>query len=211
MMRVSAGEAGFRLVFCGVVVGVAGLILFGAIHALAIVPIWSRLPGGLPFAVASGLAVSWAYHEYRRSASTPRGVGTGLRFGALVWLAGLPATALANGMRLKTPQRPLPGWVDLASLGLTALGGAALLWGLTRTRRGALAGAIALGVLLAAGGGPVPIANGGRAIGLWGGFLVVEAVGGAILALLYARLVGPALPSAGPAVNAAGRGPGTGA
>ena len=204
MRRGSAGEVRLRLVFCGVVLGVAGLLLFGTIHAIAIVPIWSRLLGGLPFAVAVGLAVSWAYHEYRRSASPPPGVGTGLRFGALVWLVGLPATALANGMRLKAPQAPLPGWVDVACLGLAALGGAALLWGLTRTRRGALAGAIALGVLLAAGGGPVPVANGGRAIGLWGGFLVVEAVGGAILALLYARLVAPVSPIAGPAVNAAG-------
>jgi len=89
-----------------------------------------------------------------------------------------------------------------------ALGGAALLWGLARTRRGALAGAIALGVLLAAGGGPVPVVNGGRAIGLWGGFFVLEAVGGAILALLYARLVAPVLPIVGPVVNAAGSGQG---
>ena len=202
------GEMRFRVVLCGAVLGLAGLLLFGTIHAIAIVPIWSRLPGGLPFAVAAGLAVSWAYHEYRRAASPRPGVGTGLRFGALVWLVGLPATAMANGMRLQTPERPLPGWVDGAALGLAALGGAALLWGLTRTRRGALAGAIALGVLLAAGGGPVPVANGGRAIGLWGGFLVIEAVGGAILALLYARLVAPVLPTAGPAAHAAGGEPG---
>ena len=207
-MRGSAGEARFRLLFCGVVLGVGGLLLFGTIHAIAIVPIWSRLLGGLPFAIAAGLALGWAYHECWRSASPAPGVGTGLRFGALVWLVGLPATALANGMRLLTPQWPLPWWVDVASLGLAALGGAALLWGLARTRRGALAGAIALGVLLAAGGGPVPVVNGGRAIGLWGGFFVLEAVGGAILALLYARLVAPVLPIVGPVVNAAGSGQG---
>ena len=207
-MRGSAGGAGPRVILCGVVLGGAGLLLFGSIHALAIVPIWSRLPGGLPFAVAAGLVASWAYHEYWRSGAPPPGVGTGLRFGALVWLVGLPATALANVMRLERPSRPLPGWVDVASFGLAALGGAALLWGLTRTRRGALAGATALGVLLAAGGGPVPVANGGRAIGLWAGFLVVEAVGGAVLALLYGRLVAPVLPIAGPRVNAAGSQPG---
>jgi hypothetical protein len=194
MKRGSTGDVVVRLLFCGSLLGVAGLLLFGTIHALAIVPIWSRLVAGLPFAAVAGLAVSWAYHEYWRSASPAPSAATGLRFGALAWLAALPATALANTIRFMTPHRPLPGWVDAASLGLAALGGAVLLRGLTRTRRGALAGAVALAVLLTAGGGPVPVANGRRATGLWAGFLVVEAVGGAILALMYARVVAPRLP-----------------
>jgi hypothetical protein len=188
-----------RLLFCGGLLGVAGLLLFGTIHALAIVPIWSRLAAGLPFTVVAGLAVTWAYHAYWGSSSPAPTAAARLRFGAFAWLVGLPATALANTMRLMTPHHPLPGWVDPASLGLAAAGGAALLWGLTRTRRGAVAGAVALAVLLAAGGGPVPVANGGRAIGLWAGFLVVEAVGGVVLALVYARIVAPVLPVHRPA------------
>ena len=207
MRRGSTADVVVRLLLCGGLLGVASLLLFGTIHALAIVPIWSRLVAGLPFTVVAGLAVSWAYHEYWCSTSPAPTAAAGLRFGALAWLVGLPATALANTVRLLRPQRPLSGWVDAASLGLVAIGGALLLWGLTRTRRGALAGAVALAVLLAAGGGPVPVANGGRAIGLWAGFLVVEAVGGAVLALVYARVVAPVLPvqRLGPEPPASGR------
>lgn len=204
MVRGSAGEVRFRLVVCGIALGGAGVLLFGTIHAIVIVPIWSRLLRGLPFAFVVGLAVTWAYHEYRKSTSLPLGVGAGLRFGTLMWLVGLPAAALGTGMRLTQAEGPIPWWVDVATVGLAALGGAALLWGLTRSRRGALAGAIALGVLLAYNGGPMPIADRGRAFGLPAGFLVIEAVGGAILALLYARFVAPLLPIAGPAVDAAG-------
>lgn len=203
-MRGTAGRVRFRLVVCGLLLGVAGALLFGAIHAIVIVPIWRRLLRGLPFAVAVGLAVSWAYHEYRRSSSAPAGVGAGLRFGALVWLVGLPATALGTGMRLQPLRGPVPWWIDLATVGLAAMGGAALLWGRTRTRRGALAGAIAVGVLFAYNGGPMPIADRARAFGLPAGFFVIEAVGGAVLALLYARLVAPLLPIAGRPVHAAG-------
>jgi hypothetical protein len=171
--------------------------LFGTIHSIVIVPIWSRLIRGLPFALVLGLAVTWAYHEYRKSASPPPAVGAGLRFGALIWLAGLPATALGFGMRLTQDHGPVPWWVDGATIGLAALGGGALLWGLTRTRRGTIAGAIALGVLSAPNGGPMPIEDLSRGFGLPAGFLVVEAVGGAVLALLYARLVAPAMREGG--------------
>jgi hypothetical protein len=201
MTHGSAGDVTARLLLCGGLVGVAGLLSFGTIHALAIVPIWGRLAAGFPFALAAGLAAGWAYHEYRRSASPAPTMAAGVRFGALTWLVGLPATALANAVRLLTPHRPLSGWVDGASLGLAACGGALLLWRLTHTRRGALAGAVALPVLLTAGGGPVPVANGGRAIGLWAGFLVVYAVGGAVLAVVYARVVAPALPVPPPAAD----------
>lgn len=206
MKRGSTGDVLLRLLLCGGLLGVATLLLFGTIHALAIVPIWSRLVAGLPFTVVAGFAVSWAYHEYWRSASPAPTAAAGLRFGALAWLAGLPATALANTVRLLTHHRPLAGWVDAASLGLAAVGGAVLLWGLTRTRRGALAGAFALAVLLVAGGGPVPVANGGRAIGLWAGFLVVEAVGGVVLAWGYARVVAPVLAVQRPAPAPPARG-----
>jgi hypothetical protein len=200
----SGSEVRFRLVVCGLLLGAAGMLLFGTVHAIVIVPIWSRLVRGLPFAVIVGLLVTWAYHEYRQSRSSPQGVGAGLRFGALLWLAGLPAMALGFGMRLKSTPGPVHWWVDLATVGLAALGGAALLWSLMRTRRGALAGGIALGVLIAYNGGPMPIDDRSRAFGLPAGYLVIEAIGGALLALLYARLVAPLLPVAGPAVHAAG-------
>lgn len=190
-MRGSTGAMKFRLVICGLLLGMAGVLLFGTIHGIVIVPIWERVFRGLPFAIAVGLGVTWAYHEYRQSASHRSGLGAGLRFGALLWLAGLPAAALGNGMRLRPGQEPVHWWVDVGTVVLAAVGGAALLWVLTRKRRGAVAGAIALGVLFAYNGGPMPIEDSARAFGLVAGFFVIEAVGGAVLAFLYARLVSP--------------------
>src|ERR1043165_4872579 len=116
----SARSVTARVLLSGLVLGPAGLLLFGAVHAVAIVPIWSRLAGGLPFATTAGVAVSWAFYEHWRTSRRPLGVGAGLRFGALAWLAALPATALANAMRLSTAARPLPAWVDAVALGLAA-------------------------------------------------------------------------------------------
>jgi hypothetical protein len=195
----SGSDVRFRLIVCGLLLGAAGMLLFGTVHAIVIVPIWSRLVRGGPFAVIVGILVTWAYHEYRTVRSSPQGVGAGVRFGALLWLAGLPAMVLGFGMRLKSTPGPVHWWVDVATVGLAALGGSALLWSLTRTRRGALAGGFALGVLIAYNGGPMPIDDRSRAFGLPAGYLVIEAIGGALLALLYARFVAPLLPTAGPA------------
>jgi hypothetical protein len=200
----SGSDVRFRLIVCGVLLGAAGMLLFGTVHAIVIVPIWSRLVRGGPFAVIVGLLVTWAYHEYRTVRSSSRGVGAGARFGALLWLASLPAMVLGFGMRLTSTPGPVHWWVDMATAGLAALGGAALLWRLTRARRGALAGGLALGVLIAYNGGPMPIADRSRAFGLPLGYLVIEVIGGALLAWLYARFVAPLRPTAGPA-DPAGR------
>lgn len=200
----SGRDVRFRLVVCGLLLGAAGMLLFGAVHAIVIVPIWGRLLRGGPFAVIVGILVTWAYHEHRKVRSSPQGVGSGVRFGVLMWLAGLPAMVLGFGMRLKATPGPVHWGVDAATVGLAALGGAALLWGVTRTRRGALAGGFALGILMAYNGGPMPIEDRSRAFGLPAGYLVIEAIGGALLALLYTRLVVPWLPAAGPA-DPAGR------
>ena len=195
-MRVAGGVRS-RLLICGLVLGGAGMLLFGTVHAIVIVPIWSRLLRGLPFVIVVGCLVTWAYHEYRRSAMPSPSWETGLRFGSLMWLAGLPAMALGFGARLKSSPGPVAWWVDVATAALAALGGGALLWSFTRTRRGALAGAIALGLLLAYNGGPMPIEHRARAFGLPAGYLVVETVGGVVLALVYARLVTPPLLKSG--------------
>ncbi len=194
----SGSDVRLRLAVCGLLLGAAGTLLFGTVHAIVIVPIWGRLVRGGLFAVIVGILVTWAFHEFRKARPSPQGVGAGVRFGALLWLAGLPAMVLGVGTRLKSTPGPVHWWVDVATVGLAALGGAALLWSLTRSRRGALAGGFALGVLIAYNGGPMPIVDRSRAFGLPVGFLVIEVIGGALLALLYARFVAPLLPTAGP-------------
>src|SRR2546426_1044099 len=44
----------------GLGVALVGLTAFGLAHALIIVPIWTRLLGGVPFAVGAGLALALA-------------------------------------------------------------------------------------------------------------------------------------------------------
>jgi hypothetical protein len=75
--------------------------------------------------------------------------------------------------------------VDPVSLLVAAATGAALFGPLGRTRRAALAGALACGALLAMAGGVVPIVNGRRAAALWAGLLAVEACAGVLLAIGY--------------------------
>jgi hypothetical protein len=43
--------------------GIGGLLLFLALHALWIVPIWFVAPMGLAIAILAGLALGWAYAE----------------------------------------------------------------------------------------------------------------------------------------------------
>ncbi len=96
----STSSVTVRLTGLGILLGLAGVLLFGTVHAVAIVPIWRRLIGGVPFAIVAALAVTGAYHTLVRSGRWPLTLGAGLRFGVLCWLAGLPATVLVNAMRL---------------------------------------------------------------------------------------------------------------
>ena len=179
-----------RLVAIGCVLGVTALALFAGLHALIIRPIWSQLLGGLPFVIAVGLAVTWAYHEFVKAAPQRLCATGGLRFGALMWLSAWPATALANMERART-HASLPAWFDYVSFGLALAGGALALWAVTRSRRAAAAGAIGAVVLLAAAGGPLPVVRGGRVTELWLGLFILETAGGVVLAQLYLRWAAP--------------------
>lgn len=168
--------------------GLAGLLLFGAVHAVAIVPIWSRLPRGLLLATAIGLALAWAYHGYVTSGARPATLATGVGFGALCWVACLPAMTFGFGMRVMAI-REIPWWVDPATTCLAAVGGAILLWRRTHRRSGTVAGALATGLMFLLNGGPFPIADLARPIGLILGFGVIDMVGGLVLAFTYSQAV----------------------
>ena len=64
----------------GAVTGLLGVALFGAAHAATIVPIWTSLSGGIPFAVGAGLAIGWAVYELRGPARFNVGVIRALAF-----------------------------------------------------------------------------------------------------------------------------------
>ena len=179
----------------GCAVGAAAMALFAGLHALVVTPVWSELAGGVPFVIAIGIAVTWAYHEF--VLVVPKGICAtgGLRFGAMMWLSAWPATAFANVMRVQLGGS-LPIWVDVGSFVLALVGGALVIGSVTRSRRAALAGAIAAAVLLTAGAGPLPILRGGRVAELWFGLFVLETASGALLAQIYKRWILPIMPTA---------------
>ena len=176
-----------RLLATGATLGVVSLAIFAGLHSLVVKPIWTQLLGGLPFVLAIGVTVTWAYDEFLAAAAGTRGAG-GMRFGAMMWLASLPAVAFASVMRVQLGG-PLPVWSEIVA-GLLALGGGAgIMAAVTRSRRAAIAAGVASLALLAGGGGPLPILGGGRVAELWFGLFVLEVIGGAILAQLHRRWV----------------------
>src|SRR5205807_2288148 len=88
-------------VVSGAAVAVFAVLAFGTVHAWLIVPIWSRLLGGLPLAAAAGIALSWAYD----TVAARRTITEGAQFGAVMFATLLPSAALdavlrLNGLRL---------------------------------------------------------------------------------------------------------------
>lgn len=173
-----------RVVAIGCALGLTALALFAVLHAIIVKPVWSDLARGIPFVIAVGVVVAWAYHEFAVAVPDRVCAAGGLRFGALMWLSAWPATALANVMRVRTGAA-LPAWFDWVALALALVGGALALWLVTRSKRAALAGAFAAAILLAAGGGPLPVIRGGKVVQLWIGLFVLETLSGAVLAQLY--------------------------
>ena len=119
----------------GAGIGFLGVALFGLVHALAIVPIWTRLSGGIPFGVAAGIAMGWALFELRAAGRCDRGARAGLLFGILLWSTLLPMTALTVWLReagLHSSQHHWELPVELLLVALTAVSGA----GSSRTEGG---------------------------------------------------------------------------
>src|SRR2546426_230584 len=117
----------------GLGVALVGLTAFGLAHALIIVPIWTRLLGGVPFAVGAGLALAWAFDELARHRGS-QSIASGVQFGAVMFLTLIPATALEAAMRwfgLRTLD-----WAEvIPAVALALLSGAIAGWLLTRRGR----------------------------------------------------------------------------
>jgi len=78
----------------GMLAGAAGLLVFLLLHHVWIKPIWFILPLGLVIAVIGGLAVGWAYRELLPG--LPARPWTIFAWVALIGLTLLPAIVLAQ-------------------------------------------------------------------------------------------------------------------
>jgi hypothetical protein len=172
----------------GGIIGLVGVALFGVAHAVAIVPIWSRLPGGVPFGLAAGFAMGWAFFELLRSGGLNRRLLSGLAFGALLWVTLIPMTTAAVLLREAGFHTIEDTWEVVLELLLVVATGGAAGWMMTRKRRPALALAVAsLGIALAQAG-PVPVTNSLRAARLFAGLSVLYPVCGVALAVLVSAM-----------------------
>jgi hypothetical protein len=160
-----------RVVTEGTIVGTIGAVSFAIVHAMLIVPIWGRIPGGMVQAVPAGVALAWAF-ERVAPARNWRSSTHGAIFGALLFLTLVPGTVFANTLRLAGAH---PGdWPGtIGTLAIAAASGGFAGWILTRERRAPPAFAIATFVLTAAAGGPVAVVNSARAAWLFIGFLPI--------------------------------------
>jgi hypothetical protein len=173
----------------GVVAGIAGLLGFLLIHALWIVPIWFILPVGLLIAGGGGLAVGWAYAELRWR--LPPRPWTALAVVGLITVILLPAFVLAELQApafTVTPAGPVQAvatsiivarFVGELLATATLVGGLVGGW-LGRTRRAALATAVAGFVFALGPGHNIPFIGGtsgvGKELALMAAVIVVSAL-----------------------------------
>jgi hypothetical protein len=167
----------------GIAVSIVAVLAFGTVHAWLIVPIWSRLAGGLPVALLGGLALAWAFDRVAnvRGWQSP---AHGLIFGVYMFGTLMPATAVdaalrLNGMRLGDTT---PGMVG--GVALFALAGFVTGWLSSRERATALVWAAAALALMIVAGGPLPIVRSPRAAALSLGVAGIVAVAGAAIAAI---------------------------
>ena len=83
----------------GADVGASGLPGYAIAHALLILPIWTQLLRGLPFAPVTGVTFEWAYDAsgcVRGNESLMHGV----QFGGLMALTLVPAMLVNSAIRL---------------------------------------------------------------------------------------------------------------
>jgi hypothetical protein len=174
------------------VLAFGGTLLFGALHAVLIEPIWLRLFGGLPFALLAAGAMTWCHAELvARDLISVRAAG-GALFGAALWAALLPMTAFAAALRVFGLRSRLGGLESGAELIVAAATGCVVGFAASRSWRLALASAVCLAALVLAMAGPIAVTVGSTQRYLLIGFLPIYVTAGAALSLLRSREARPA-------------------
>lgn len=178
----------YAALLSGAMSGVAGLLVFLAIHHFWIRPIWFILPPGLVIAIVGGLAVGWAYAEIR--IGLPPRPWTALALAAVIFIILAPSIGLAQlrppPLDIKTGVIP-PGqtgrvvWAFVVELLLTAtiMGGMAG-WLLGHTGRASAATALAGFVFALGPGHNIPFlgstSGAGKGLVLLAAIVVVSAL-----------------------------------
>jgi hypothetical protein len=170
----------------GAVIGLVGVVLFGLIHAAIIVPIWTRLLGGVPFGLVAGVAMGWALYELRRpynSRARAKAITT-LTFGALLWVTLIPMTLLGVALRAAGVHGADDTWEVVGECLLAVGAGVAAGRFVGRRWRAGLAlGATSLAVTLTQAG-PIPVMNSVRAVRLFAALMVVYVLCGMALGVV---------------------------
>jgi hypothetical protein len=170
-----------RVVTGGTIVGVVGAVAFATVHAVAILPIWSRIPGGLIQAIPVGIALVWAFEHLVRTRGW-RTPAHGAVYGTVLFLTLVPGTAFSNALRLAgIAAGEWPG--TLGSLAVAAAAGWIAGWILTREVRASRALAVATAVFTIGASGPIPVVNGPRAAWLFAGFIPICVLAGIAAAI----------------------------
>jgi hypothetical protein len=164
-------------------IGALAVGLFGAAHALVIVPIWSRLGFGIPFAVIAGAALGWAHYELVRCGRLSLRSRDGMVFGSGAWLLFLPPTLIGVVARLTGWHARAEHLEVAAELVAAGLSGFGLGWWLGKGRT-ALSGLVVALAFTAAVGGPLPLTTGGRAFRIWFAFLLILSLAGLLHTIL---------------------------
>lgn len=160
---------------------------FGLAHAILIVPIWTRLLGGVPFAIGAGLALAWAF-DALCSARGSQSITSGVQFGAVMFLTQIPATALDTALRVSGLRRG--NWLEVtAALILAGVSGGTAGWAMMRHRDVSLAVAVAAVALMLVSAGPLPVAQSARALRISLAIAPICLVCGAALSVLRGVLV----------------------
>ena len=173
-------------VIAGALCGVMGALVFAALHAWIIVPIWTRMTSGIVSGAIAGGAAGWMMATSFPPQSAPSLVAAakkGMAFGAILWLLVAPVTGADMILRAAgiAPRYEL---VAVAVALLVAGGsGASFAWFRTRSRLAALAGGVATLALTIAMAGPVPVGRSTRAVGIFVAVLPAAIIGGGILAM----------------------------
>jgi hypothetical protein len=159
----------------GVLAGITGLLAFLIVHALWIMPIWFILPIGLLIAGVGGLAVGWSYVELRDR--LPQRPWTAPAMVVIISVILLPALLLAE---LRQPMFTVsPTGVANLAIGvpeavirfigelllMATITGGLLGWWLGRTRRAAVATAVAGFVFALGPGHNIPFIGGTYGVG----------------------------------------------